>query len=274
MNLPLTASVVLNVLIISSTSTDFFAQPIGNQTGGKASSTTPSTADAFIVPVVNSSSTNAEDIPITADDMDYDAFPISFNKPRIYDSPQDWNALKQAKQAALLDPAVATAMQKFKESLQAADQIMRATLSKDPASKRLLDLNSGLELVTDLNRNAGPAEPPLGFGYRVEQPPTAENGANGNVPKKPFEMTPEEHMKQGNEATALFQARDQALKDPVVATAILKAREAYHQANVILAATLGRDPAIKALLTKYPYLKLARNDLGFQLGMRMGLPKG
>jgi hypothetical protein len=39
---------------------------------------------------------------------------------------------------------------------------------------------------------------------------------------------------------------------------------------VILAATLSRDPAIKALLEKYPYLKLARNDLGFGMGRGEG----
>jgi hypothetical protein len=83
-------------------------------------------------------------------------------------------------------------------------------------------------------------------------------------------MTPEEIMNREHEATTLYRVRDQALKDPAVAAAILKAREAYHQANVILAATLSRDPAIKALLEKYPYLKLARNDLGFGMGRGEG----
>jgi hypothetical protein len=176
------------------------------------------------VVAVASGSTAA--VPATADDMDYDAFPQSFTKPRPA-FPQDWNALMQAKQAALLDPAVAAAMQKFKESLQTADQVMRATIGKDPATKQLLDWHGSLELVTGINANAVPAQPPLGLGYRVEPPPPPAE-PDGSTRKRPDQMTPEEIMNREHEATTLYRVRDQALKDPAVAAAILKAREAYH----------------------------------------------
>jgi hypothetical protein len=194
----------------------------------------------------------------TADDMDYDGFSQSLANLRPI--LPDLDAINQAKQAALRDPAAAAAMQKFKESLRTADEVMRATLGKDRATQRLLDRYYALELVTGLNDNV--PFPPLGLDYRVE-PSHPPPEPDGSAPKRPDQLTAQEIMNRSLEINDLKHARDQALKDPAVAAAILKAREAYHQANVALLATLSRDPAIKALLEKYPYLKLARIDLGF-----------
>jgi hypothetical protein len=57
-----------------------------------------------------------------------------------------------------------------------------------------------------------------------------------------------------------------AEKDPVSATAALqKTRDAYQALDDAVRQTMKKDPAIDALIQKYPYLLYGRRDLGFEV---------